>query len=178
MSQVNNFVFRALHVIAWAIFIGLSIEAGGLIVNFIFSVFKPEMVAQLYQKLDLSKLYGQNKWAYFGSYSFIIFIAVLKAILFYIVILLLHKLDLKKPFSSFAAGKISQISYCTLSIGLISYVAGQTLRSLTHHGYEMNKVLEFLADSQAFILMAAVIYIIATIFKKGIDIQNENDLTV
>jgi len=26
--------------------------------------------------------------------------------------------------------------------------------------------------------MGAVIYIIATIFKKGIDIQNENDLTV
>lgn len=178
MSQVNNFVFRVLHVIAWAIFIGLSIEAGGLIVNFIFSVFKPEMVGNLYQKLDLNKLYLQNKWAYFGSYSFIIFIAVLKTILFYMVILLLHKLDLKKPFSRFAADKISQISYFTLSIGLISYIARQTLKSLTHYGYEMNKVLEFVADSQAFILMAAVIYIIATIFKKGIEIQNENDLTV
>ena len=29
-----------------------------------------------------------------------------------------------------------------------------------------------------FILMGAVIYIIATIFKKGVDIQNENDLTI
>jgi hypothetical protein len=37
---------------------------------------------------------------------------------------------------------------------------------------------QFWEDSQAFILMAAVVYIIATIFKKGVEIQNENDLTV
>jgi len=34
------------------------------------------------------------------------------------------------------------------------------------------------SDSQAFILMEAVIFIIETIFKKGIEEQIENDLTV
>ena len=47
-----------------------------------------------------------------------------------------------------------------------------------HHGYEIDNLNQFWEDSQAFILMAAVIYIIATIFKKGVEIQNENDLTV
>ncbi|MBN2666855.1 MAG: DUF2975 domain-containing protein [Bacteroidales bacterium] len=37
---------------------------------------------------------------------------------------------------------------------------------------------QFWVDSQAFILMAAVVYVIATIFKKGLEIQNENDLTI
>jgi hypothetical protein len=178
MSKGNHFVFWGLHVIAWLIFVGLSIEAGGLIVNFVFSVFKPEWVGNLYQKLDLSKLYQQSQWVFFSMYSFVLFIAVLKARLFYAVIQLQYKLDLTKPFSSFVAKKISQISYYTFSTGMLSYLARESARNLSHHGYEMDKLSQFWVDSQAFILMAAVIYIIAIIFKKGIEIQNENDLTV
>lgn len=178
MSKENNFVFKALHVVAWIIFVGLCIEAGAMIVNFVFSVFKPEVVGNLYQKLDLTSLYQQNKWAYFGSSSFAIFISVMKAILFYIVIELLSKLDLSKPFSSFAAKKITQISYNTFSIGILSLIARQTTKNLSHRGYELDNLSQFWVDSQAFILMAAVIYVIATIFKKGVDLQTENDLTV
>ena len=178
MSKGNNFVFIALHIVALLIFVGLCIEAGGLIVNFVFSVFKPEIVDNLYQKLDLNSLYQQSKWAYYGMYGFVIFISVLKAILFYIVIELLYKLDLTKPFSNFVAQKITQISYYTFSIGILSFIASQTAKNLSLHGYEIDKLSQFWVDSQAFILMAAVIYVIATIFKKGVDIQNENDLTV
>lgn len=175
---MNNFVFKALHVVAWVIFVGLCIEAGGLIVNFAFSIFKPESVGYLYQKLDLSSMYQQSPWAFFGMYSFLLFISVLKAVLFYVVIELLLKLDLSKPFNSFVATKILQISYFTFSIGILSYIASQTAKTLSHHGYETDILSQFWVDSQAFILMAAVIYVIATIFKKGIEIQNENDLTV
>lgn len=178
MSERNNFVFKALHVVAWVIFVGLSIEAGGLIVNFIFSVFKPEFVGNLYQKLDLSQMYEKSKWFFFSMYSFAVFISILKAVLFYILIELLYKLDLSKPFSSFVTKKILQISYYTFSIGLLSYIARETAKNLLHHGYEIDKLNQFWVDSQAFILMAAVIYIIAQIFKRGVELQNENDLTV
>jgi len=178
MKTKNDLILIVLNVVSWIIFIGLSIEAGGLIVNFAFSVFKPEIVGNLYQKLDLSSLYQQSKWAFFGMYGFVIFIAVLKAILFYIVIMLPYKLDLSKPFSSFVAKKITQISYYTFSIGILSFIAQQTAKNLTHHGFEIDKLSQFWVDSQAFILMAAIIYVIATIFKKGVEIQNENDLTV
>jgi len=178
MKTKNDLILIVLNVVSWIIFIGLSIEAGGLIVNFAFSVFKPEIVGNLYQKLDLSSLYQQSKWAFFGMYGFVIFIAVLKAILFYIVIMLPYKLDLSKPFSSFVAKKITQISYYTFSIGILSFIAQQTAKNLSHHGFEIDKLSQFWVDSQAFILMAAVIYVIATIFKKGVEIQNENDLTV
>jgi hypothetical protein len=178
MSTTNNFVFKALHIVAWIIFVGLCIEAGGLIVNFLFSIFKPDFVGNLYQKLDLSMLHQQSQPVFFGMYSFVIFIAVLKAVLFYIVTVLLHKLDLTKPFSSFVAEKIAQISYYTFSVGILSFIARQTAKNMTHHGYELDKLGQFWVDSQAFILMAAVIYIIALIFRKGIELQNENDLTV
>ena len=90
----------------------------------------------------------------------------------------MHKMDLSKPFNSFVARQISQISYYTLCIGLLSYIARQLVKNLMHHGFVPDNLNQFWADSQAFILMGAVIYIIATIFKKGVDIQNENDLTV
>ena len=178
MSKTNNFVFWALYIVAWLIFVGLSIEAGGLIVNFFFSLFKPEILPNLYQKLDLTLMYKDSKLAFFGIYSFILIISILKACLFYIVIRLMHKMDLSKPFSTFVAKQISQISYFTLSIGILSYIARQSAKNLTHYGYVTDGLNQFWVDSEAFIIMGAVIYIIATIFKKGVAIQNENDLTV
>lgn len=178
MSKGNSFVFTGLHIVAWVIFVGLCIEAGALITNFVFSIYNPAMVKNLYQKLDLSEMYNRSQWAFYGMYSFILVVALLKAYLFYIVAMLMHKIDLSKPFNSFVSGRIVKISYCTFSIGIVSYIARQTARNLQHHGYAIDNLNQFWADSQAFILMAAVIYIIAAIFKKGVEIQNENDLTV
>ena len=178
IAKTNNLVFKGLHIVAWIIFVGLCIEAGGLIVNFIFSIYKPEFVQNLYQKLDLSLLFKQSKWAFFGIYSFIILISLLKAYLFYVVIMLMHKMDLTKPFNTFVSNQILQMSYFTLSIGLLSYIGKQFAKNVMQHGFESDNLVQFWTDSQAFILMGAVIYIIATIFKKGVEIQNENDLTV
>lgn len=178
MSKTNNFVFWGLHIVAWLIFVGLSIEAGGLMVNFFFSLYKPEFVQNLYEKLDLSEIYSSSRLAFFGIYSFILTISILKASLFYTVIRLMQKMDLSKPFNTFVSTQIKQISYYTLSIGLLSSIASQLARNLMHHGFVTDNLNRFWTDGQAFILMGAVIYIIATIFKKGVDIQDENDLTV
>ncbi len=90
----------------------------------------------------------------------------------------MHKMDLTKPFNTFVSEQILRISYDTLAIGLLSFIGRQVAKNLMHHGFDTESLNRFWADSQAFILMGAVIYIIATIFKKGVDIQNENDLTV
>ncbi len=173
-----DIVFTILHIIVWLIFVGLSIEAGGLIVNFIVSVFKPEFVGRLYQKLDISKMYEQNQWAFFSMYGFVLFISVLKALLFYHLIELLNKLDVSKPFSSYVAGKIKSFAYYTLSIGIISLIARQLANNLLYYGYETDKLNQFWEDGPAFTLMAAVVYVISQIFKRGVELQNENDLTV
>lgn len=178
MSQTDNFVFKGLQIAAYIIFIGLCIEAGALIINFIFSLFKPEIVQNLYPPLDLTDMYKDSQWAFFGIYSFILSISILKAFLFYTVIRLMHKMDLTKPFNTFVSDQILRISYYTLAIGLFSFIASQLAKNLSHHGFVIDSLNQFWLDSQAFIIMGAVIYIIATIFKKGVDIQNENDLTV
>lgn len=167
-----------MHIVAWIIFIGLCIEAGALLVNFVYSLFKPEVVKHLYEKLDLSKLYAYSQMAYFGIYCFILVISILKAYLFYLVIMLLMKFDLLKPFNTYVAGQITKISYYTLAIGLLSYLAREVARGLEHRGIDIDKVSGYWTDGQAWILMAAVVYIIAIIISRGVEIQNENDLTV
>ncbi|HNQ42578.1 MAG TPA: hypothetical protein PKL22_10810, partial [Saprospiraceae bacterium] len=119
MSKTNNFVFWALYSVAWIIFVGLSIEAGGLLVNFIISLYKPELIQSLYQKLDLTEIYKESRLAFFCYYSFILTIAILKACLFYTVIRLMHTMDMSKPFSDFVAKQIALISYYTLVIGFL-----------------------------------------------------------
>src|SRR5688572_30193164 len=178
MSTKNNWVFKGLYIVAWIIFVGLSIEAGGLIVNFVFSIYNPEFVPNLYQKLDLTDMYDQNQWIFYCVYSFILVIAIMKAVLFYLLIALQHKLNLSKPFDSAVSARINKISYYTLSIGLISYIASESTRKLQYYQFEVHSLNQFWGDSQAYILMAAVIYVIATIFARGVELQNENDLTV
>ncbi|MBK6785530.1 MAG: DUF2975 domain-containing protein [Saprospiraceae bacterium] len=49
---------------------------------------------------------------------------------------------------------------------------------LIHSGYEVNQIEEYWNDIAAFLMMAAILFVISQIFRKGIELQNENDLTV
>lgn len=178
MLKQTNFVFKGLTIVSWIIFVGLCIEAGAMIVNFIFSLYNPEFVSKLYQKLDLSEMYQQSKKVYYWMYSFVLVLSILKSILFYIVISLLWTIDMSKPFSSFVSKHISQISYFTFSIGIVSFIAKTSANKLQNQGFEMDILQQFWCDSQAYILMSAVVYVISSIFKKGVEMQIENDLTV
>jgi hypothetical protein len=140
MTKRNNLVFIGLQIVSWVIFVGLCIEAGAMIVNFVFSLFKPEFVQNLYQKLDLSQMYNTSKLVYFGMYGFILTISILKAYLFYVVVVLLHKIDMLKPFSSYVAEQIKKISYITLEIGILSLIASETSQRMEHYGLESNKL--------------------------------------
>ena len=76
MTKTNKFVFTVVEVVSWIIFVGLCVEAGALIFNFIYSLFKPEALHNLYQKLDLSKMYDRSQWVFYNMYSFILVIAI------------------------------------------------------------------------------------------------------
>ena len=132
----------------------------------------------LYPKLDLSEMYKLNEWAFFGMYSFVLFISILKAYLFYLLIILVTKINMSKPFNKIVSRQIFKISYYTFSIGLLSHIARQSAKNLQHHGYSIDTLNQYWADGQAFVLMAAIIYVIATIFSKGVEFQEELEDTV
>jgi hypothetical protein len=178
MTQKSAYIFKFLQVVAWFIFVGVCIEAGALAVNFVYSLWNPLVLKNLYNKLDLSAMYEQSQFVFFLMYSFILSISLLKAFLFYDVIKLVGKLDLHKPFSEFVSKQISRISSLSLTIGLLTVIASQVVKSISQKGFDVNQLNFYWTDGEAFIFMAAILFIIATIFKRGIELQSENDLTV
>ncbi|MBS1549500.1 MAG: DUF2975 domain-containing protein [Bacteroidetes bacterium] len=178
MKTTHQFVFWALLILSWLIFVGLSIEAGGYLVNFIFTIVKPESIPNLYQKLDLSPLYTESPISFYTVYSLILCTVILKSFLFYKVTQLMHRLNLKQPFNERVANIISQLSTITLSIGALGILGHQIIKKLVFYFPMMQSKTIFSDDRSAFILMGAILYIIAFILKKGVELQNENELTV
>lgn len=175
---MNQILVLFLRIVAWIIFVGLSIEAGGLLVNFFFSLYNPAVIPKLYQKMDLTTILREDSTVFYVTYGFILIIALLKAYLFYLVVMLVTKLDIQNPFNRYVAAQILKMSIYTFSIGLIAYVARLWHQQVLHLNIFAQDLNQFWADSQAFILMSAIMYIIGIIFKKGVAIQTENDLTV
>lgn len=178
MSKQEDFIWKALEVISWIIFIGFCIETGAFLFNYIFSFFRPEATNNLYNGLNLSDTYIRSKVAYSFLFSFIIVISGLKAFVFYLVIKIFMKLNLVKPFSEEVSQLITGISYFSFAIGIISEIAHKFTKSIVQKGYQVDTIEKFWNDSAVFLMMAAILYIISLVFKKGIELQNENDLTV
>jgi nanoRNase/pAp phosphatase (c-di-AMP/oligoRNAs hydrolase) len=178
MSSKTDFLIKGLKIVSWIIFIGLCIETGAFLFNYVFSLFKPIATQNLYKGLNLSQLYNQSKTSYTFLFSFLIIISVLKAYIFYIIIKLFQKLNFVKPFSNDISQLISKVSYCIFSVGLIGLIAHQYTKQLIQKGFNVNEVENYWNDSGAFLMMAAIVFVIAHIFKKGMELQNENDLTV
>jgi len=178
MSTKNNFIWNAIQIICWIIFAGLCVQTGALLFNFIYSLFKPIATHNLHLGLDLSSIYTQNITNYVFLFSFIIAISTIKAVVFYFVLKLFTKLKLVKPFTETVSAYISTISYYAFSVGIVSHIAHHFTKHLIHKGYDVNTVERYWNDSTAYLMLSAILFVIALIFQKGIELQNENDLTV
>lgn len=178
MPLKNDSIYQALRVITWVIFIALCIEAGALLFNFIYSVFRPVATEDLYKGLDLSELFQQSSTQYILLFSFVIALALLKAFVFFLLIRLFQRLNLVKPFSEVVADYLARIGYYTFSLGLIGWIASRYCTHLAKRGYATEPLQEYWSESAAFLMMAAVLFVITQIFRKGIELQNENEYTI
>lgn len=178
MKKNKYLILNVLHVISWIIFIGLCIESGALIFNFTYSMYKPIAAHNIYKGLDLSLLQQKHLAHFIALMSFITVIATLKAYLFYLVVKIFTKLNFVKPFSVEIAKLIKKISLEAFSIAIVSIVAHQYANRLVRAGYEISSAGAYWSDTEAFLMMAAILYVIAQVFNKGIELQNETDLTV
>ena len=178
MSKKQDFIIKALQVVSWVIFIGLCIESGALIFNFTYSIYKPIAAHNIYKGLDLAVLQQNHLGHFIALMSFIAVIATLKAYLFYLVVKIFSKLNFVKPFSVDIAKLIEKISKEAFSIAIVGVIAHQYAKRLVQEGYEISSAGAYWSDTDAFLMMAAILYVIAHVFKKGIELQSENDLTV
>jgi hypothetical protein len=178
MKKNNTTVLKGLHIASWIIFIGLCIEAGALLFNFVFTLFQPLATRNVYSGLDLSVLYEKEFPHFVGIMSCIVVLAFMKSYLFYLVVKLFTQLNIVTPFSVEIAKIIEKISYEAFSIAILSIITKQYAKRLIQNGYELSDTSTYWNDTAAFLMMAAIVYVISQIFKRGIELQQENDLTI
>lgn len=179
-----------LKFIFWIVFIFFLIEAGALLFNFGRGFINPESAKNIYLGLDLSVLRTRNLDAFLSVGSLSITIAIFKAYITYLVIKVATKGNLEHPFTQEIAMLISKISQTALACGIISIIADQYCRRLMKRGFYKVPILEGQHDigeiveinltwsGQEFLFLAAILFIIAKVFQRGIELQIENDLTV
>lgn len=176
MKTNTETILTVLKVLAWIVFIGLCINCGSQIVAFIIGFIKPEWTQNMYNvDTNWFKLREEGEWIYVCAMSLIIAISAFKAYIWYILIELLSKLNLQSPFTMEVAKKLESIAYQLLVVWIASSVGNGFFEGLEKRGIASIGRLE---DASEFIFIAGIVYIISQIFKRGIEIQQENELTV
>ena len=179
MKSNTKQVLTILKVIAWIIFIGVCIKTGVVLYSFLVSLFlNPDATANLHMGLNLTDLYNYNIWNYVGVVSLIIFLLALKAYIFYLVIKVFEKINFVQPFSIEVSLLISRIATVAIEIGIITAISNSYIKWLAKKGVAFPNLQDYLGGGMEFLLLGGIIFMIAQVFKRGIEIQNENDLTV
>jgi hypothetical protein len=105
----------------------------------------------------------------------------LRAWLFYLIIKILHdkKLNMAQPFNREAGRFVFRIAYLALFIGLHSWCGVKYTGWLVIQGVKMPDIQYLrLGGADVWLFMGVTLLVIAHIFKRGIEIQSENELTV
>ncbi|MET0463298.1 MAG: DUF2975 domain-containing protein [Chitinophagaceae bacterium] len=174
-------VLFVLQILSWIIFVGLSIEAGGYLTNAVFALFNPEAIKYLWKEVDLSALLRYDRTQFFTVVVVITIISTLKAVLFYLIIKVLYNknLSISQPFNQPVIRFIHSASFITLLIGICCISGMNYSYWLKGNGAVLPDSNELHFDGgDVWLFMAVTLFVIAQIFKKGIEIQTENELTV
>jgi len=171
-----------LYIIAWIIFVGLCIEASAVIVYLIYTLaYEPPAAGKLYFQEDLSALYHFDRGYFAVETGLMIIVAVMKAVMFYRVVSILHgtRFSMAQPFNKPVRRFILTLSYLALLIGLFSYWGVKYRKWFLAQDVSMPDIEQLgFGGADVWLFMSVVFFVIAHIFKRGIEIQTENDLTI
>ncbi|MBC6492032.1 DUF2975 domain-containing protein [Flavihumibacter stibioxidans] len=179
----TNQILKVLQILSWIIFIGLCIEAGGIAVNTFITLFiNPHGVENFWAGNEyLSGLYRFDRGHFIAITLTMIIVSVLKAIMFYLIVKLFteKRLKISQPFSMELRRFISIQSFLALGIGFFSHYGFKYSVWLTKQGIASADLQSLnMAGADVWIFMAVILFVIVQVVKKGIEIQNEIDLTI
>lgn len=179
MNTKTQWAFKTMNILSWIVFIGLCIKAGAILCAFLVSIYiNPAGARNLHLGLNLSNLYSFNTGHYTAVVLSIVLLSALKACIFYLVVKIFLKINFVHPFSTAVLSLISSISYVAVGTGLLALLAERYCGWLVKAGVVLPSLEGYLDGSNEFLLLGGVIFIIAQVFKKGVDIQTESELTV
>ena len=179
MTLKSNIILKVLNVFTWAGFIGLCVKAGALITSFGISMFiNPSGSKNLYLGLDLSQLKEYSNYQYAYLVSSIISIFILQAIMFYVLLSIFKKINLVNPFDQLIGKLFSKLSLVSFAIGVLSKVTFELSSKYISQGMNFPNLIEHIIHGDAFLFFAGILLFVSMLYKRGIELQTENDLTI
>ena len=174
-------VLNVLNILSWIIFLGLCVEAGGILFNTVYAVYRPSAATYFWNGADLSKLFSHDKGHFIAQTALMAIVAVMKALIFYLILKFFYnkKLDFAKPFNPELKNLVIGLAYLCLGAGLFSLWGIRYAAWLEKQGVLMPDIHYMrIGGADVWLFMAVVLFVIGQIFKKGTELQTENDLTV
>jgi hypothetical protein len=154
-----------------------SILCGSQILTLVASFINSDWARRTYEvDLNIFSIREHSIPYYVYAMCLIIATLALKAIIWYCVFGLLLKLKLQTPFSMEVEKKLERLAFLLLCVWLVSGVFWKIF--IYYLTKETGLQLPANSSGDEYFFMAAIVYIISQIFKRGIEIQEENQLTV
>lgn len=178
MKTRTTLILNAMKIISWVVFIALCVKTGTLFTVYITGEFvSPEAYAEAAHTMNTARILIHNP-IYFTTTSIgVIVIYALKTFMMYQVLQIFLKINLDNPFNHSLATIISKLSGITLAIGLLTLALVRFSTWMDLRG-ESHNLWTFLDGGDEFVFFAGILFILSLVFKKGIEMQTENELTI
>ena len=180
--EKSNFVLNLMKTVFWVVLVMLILTTVVMAAVFVMSLFKINSETINHIKISLPNFKGKfSDLKGYGTVGFsivmflITFFCAAEAYLVSKVIKILQKVNLQHPFSEEIAGLIEKVSVLALVLGISSIFINALTGFLIG---ESTVNFELSSNNFSFLIFAGIIYIIGKIYKKGVDLQNENELTI
>jgi hypothetical protein len=176
MKTKTKKILVFLQVLAWLGVFGYAFNLGSQLISFGVSFWNPVASKQILGiPQNLLELYNYNFQYYVFVMSFVICMSAMFLYLWYTVVILLLKLNIKSPFTVEVSQKLQRIAYCLLAIWVVGFIGEQYVDWVAKH---MGTALNIIKVENEFLFTSGIVYIISQIFKYGIEIQEENQQTI
>ena len=176
MKTRTEIILVVLKYLALLAAIGFSIECGTQIFYLVASYLTPDWAKNGNQMERVwYRIHEYSTWYYLCAMSITISISALKAWIWYLIFDLLLKLQLKSPFSMVVTKKLEKIAYRLLEVWFLISIVG---KYLSQYLMKATGIQLPTSSGDEYFFIAGIVYIISQIFKRGVEMQEENQLTV
>ena len=175
-------ILNVLQVFSWILFIGLCLQAGGIIFSALYAFWiDPASAANIWEKVDLSELYAYDPGHFLAFAGIAAIASALKAILFYVILMLFvrKEVSIVRPFTTSLVRFVLTASGLSLAIGFFCHYGYNYSAGLEEKGVPLPDLSTLHLDgADVWIFMAVVLFMVAQVIRRGVEIQDENELTV
>lgn len=167
-------ILPILHVGAWIVYIGAIIRSVMLAVVFVLGNISGE-----------DEFYSNHFWPAISIFSLLWAITILHVQVWEKVKDILTEINLGNPFTMLTAQRLVNTGYLLLAIWIVSFIGKNYLHYLHKSLEGTSEFMQGFSYSQAgfdadgvYLLNAGIVYIIAQVFRRGVELQQENELTI